>query len=172
MEDFFMFRAVLLILFLSTCLFAQNKSVYSEISNAKCQTINTSPVSGYLNCAGVGGYNLQVLDDDARMSVNVIAPDQKEYELDLWGHFRNFSSVGEKAEWRMKGNVPIALIIRYDVADRGGDDGKTTSYLLVAKITKANACLTDVVKPGKNQNLTARKLADKAALKPCKTIKE
>lgn len=115
--------------------FAQNKSIYTPISNKQCETKKTSPVSGYLNCPGAEGYSLQVLDDDARMSVNVLAPDQKSFELFFWGYFRNFSYVGEQAEWRMKENNPVALIIRYNVSDRG-DGTKISSYLMVAKITK------------------------------------
>lgn len=169
-----MFKIIICVsftLFLTFVSFAQNKSIYTPISNKECQTKTTSPVSGYLNCPGVGGYSLEVLDDDARMSVNVISPNKKTYELDFWGHFRNFSYVGEKAEWRMKGKSPVALIVRYNVSDKG-DNGETTSYLLIAKITKNKACVTDIVKPQKNQNLTAQKLADKAAAKPCKSIPE
>lgn len=169
-----MFKIIFCVSFtlLLTCVsFAQNKSIYTPISNEKCETKNTSPVSGYLNCPGAGSYNLQVLDDDARMSVNVIAPNQKVYELDLWGHFRNFSSVGEKAEWRVKGKTPVALIIRYNVSDKGDND-ETSSYLMIAKITKTQSCVTDIVKPSKNQNSIAQKLADSAFSKPCKKIKD
>lgn len=166
-----MFKAFFLLLLFSSFSFAQNKSVYTPISNAKCETKNTSPVSGYLNCPGTGGYSLEVLDDDVRMSVNVISPDKQSFELDFWGHFRNFSYIGEKAEWRMKGKSPVALIIRYNVSDKGDSDEKT-SYLIVSKITKKSACVTDIVKPSKSQNLTAQRLADKAAAKPCKAIAE
>lgn len=164
-----MLKVFFVLLVLQISIFAQNKSVYTPISNEKCETKTTSPASGYLKCDGVGGFKLFVLDDDARMSVTVVAPDQKEFELDFWGYFRNFSYVGEKVEWRMKGNNPVALIIRYNVSDKGDSD-KTSSYLMVAKITKQTACVTDIVKPAKNQNLTAQKLADKASLKPCKPI--
>ena len=162
-----MFKTFFFILLLSICVFAQNKSVYTPISNAKCKTTTTSPVSGFLNCPGAGGYSLEILDDDARMSVNVVAPDQQIYELDFWGFFRRFSSVGERAEWRLKKEKPIGLIIRYEVS-KPGDDGKTTSYLMVSKITPTKSCLVGIVNPGKNQNLTAQKLADTAAGKPCK----
>jgi hypothetical protein len=169
----FMFKNLLIMSFLllfSTLTFAQNKSIYTPISNKKCKTTTTSPASGFLNCPGTSGYHLEVLDDDARMSVNVVAPDQKVFELDFWGHFRNFSYVGEKAEWRMKGKNPVGLIIRYNVSDRG--EGKTpSSYLMVAKISQTSACLTDIVKPGKSQNATAQKLADRALNKPCKELK-
>lgn len=162
-----MFKAILFILLLSIGLVAQNKSIYTPISNEKCQTTTTSPVSGYLKCPGAGDYNLEVLDDDARMSVNVVAPDQKVYELDFWGFFRNFSYIGEQVEWRMKAGKPIGLIIRYNVSDRG-EGKKPSSYLMVAKISPIEACVTNIVKPSKNQNLTAQKLADTAAAKPCK----
>lgn len=166
-----LFFNISFLLLFSTALFAQNKSVYTPISITQCKAIQTSPASGYLECPGVNGYSLEVLDDDSRMSVNVISPDKQSFELDFWGHFRSFSYVAEKAEWRMKGKNPVALIIRYNVSN-GGDDDKKTSYLMVAKITKNSACVTDIVKPSKSQNLNAQKLADKAVLKPCKAIPE
>jgi len=63
--------------------------------------------------------------------------------------------------------VPTALIIRLKVKDQG-DDKPGTSYLIVSKLSNTAACVTDIVKPGKNQNLTAQRLADKASNKPCK----
>lgn len=44
------------------------------------------------------------------------------------------------------------------------------SYLTVSKITEDSACVTDAVKPVKNQNSEARKLADTAAGRPCLKI--
>jgi hypothetical protein len=41
--------------------------------------------------------------------------------------------------------------------------------LIVSKLSNTTACVTDIVKPGKSQNLTAQRLADKASAKPCKT---
>jgi hypothetical protein len=67
----------------------------------------------------------------------------------------------------MKGKTPVALIVRLNVYDRG-DGNKPTSYLLVSKLGQTGACVTDIVKPGKSQNLTAQKLADAAAKKPCR----
>ncbi len=160
--------AVLFVLFFSTLAFAQNKSVYTPLTNDKCQ-VKIDPVLPVMDglCPGVGGYNLQIYDDDARMSAGVVAPDREVSDLDFWGFFRNFSELGQQAEWRMKGNKPVGLIIRYLVSDRG--DGKTpSSYLMVAKISPTKSCVTDIVKPSKTQNLTAQRLADKALSKPCK----
>jgi len=59
------------------------------------------------------------------------------------------------------------LIIRLNVSDQG-DEKPPTSYLIVSKISATTACVTDIVKPGKNQNAQAQRLADKASNKPCK----
>ena len=57
--------------------------------------------------------------------------------------------------------------VRFDVSDRGDND-KRTSYLMVSKISPTESCVVGIVKPGKNQNAEARRLADSAANKPCK----
>jgi hypothetical protein len=161
-----------LILIFSTIAFAQNKSVYTDLAADKCKTVDVDqgmPGNYSGKCAGVGGFALEVYLDDERNSVGVVLPSKKTVGLDLWNYFGNFSELGAKAEWRMKGAKPVALIVRLNVADQG--DGKQpTSYLIVSKISAANACVTDVVKPGKNQNLLAQQLADKASNKPCKKI--
>jgi hypothetical protein len=96
----------------------------------------------------------------------VIAANKKTFDLDFWGYFGNFSQIGEKAEWRINGQTPVGLIVRYNVSDRG--EGKPpTSYLMVSKIGATESCVVGIVKPGKNQNAEARKLADSASNKPC-----
>ncbi len=167
-----MFKNLLIASFLllfSTAIFAQNKSVYTSLAADKCQTesVNQGMPGNYVGkCLGVSGYSLEVYLDDERNSLGVVMPNKEAIGLDFWSYFGNFSELGATAEWRMKGKIPVAVIVRLNVSDR--DDGKQTSYLIVSKITKTTACVTDIVKPSKSQNLTAQKLADKAALKPCK----
>jgi hypothetical protein len=169
----FMFKSwlVLSVLFLfSIAGVAQNKSVYTDLLPDKCKTVDVDKgMAGNYSgrCAGVGGYNLEVYLDDERNSIGVILPNKETVGLDFWNHFSNFSELGAKAEWRMKGKTPVALIVRLNVSDQG-DDGKQTSYLIVSKISSTGACVTDIVKPGKSQNLLAQQLADKALNKPCK----
>ena len=169
-----MLKTLLILSFLfifSTVAFAQNRSVYTDLADNKCTTVIAvdKDMSGNLTgrCKGVGGYDLEVYLDDERNSIGVVLPSKKTIGLDLWNYFSNFSELGEKAEWRMKGKRPVALIVRLNLSN-GGDGKPPTSYLVVARISATNACVTDVVKPGKDQNLTARRLADKAATKPCK----
>ena len=69
----------------------------------------------------------------------------------------------------MNGKKAVALIVRLNVSDKG-DEKPSTSYLVVSKISPTGACVTDIVKPGKNQNAQAQRLADEASAKTCKKI--
>lgn len=168
-----MFKRLLALSFVfvfSTIALAQNRSMYTSLAADKCKTIdvNQGMAGNYSGrCDGVGGYKLEVYLDDERNSIGVVLPSKKTVGLDLWNHFGNFSALGDKAEWRMKGRKPVALIVRLNVSDQG--DGKPpTSYLIVAKINATNACVTEIVKPGQNQNAQAQRLADVASTRPCK----
>jgi hypothetical protein len=169
----FMFKRLLVFSFLflfPTVALAQNKSTYTSLAANKCKTIavNKGMPGNYLGrCDGVGGYQLDVYLDDERNSIGVVLPSKKVVGLDLWNYFRNFSELGVTAEWRMKGKRPVALIVRLKVSDQG-DEKPPTSYLIVSKISDVDACVIDIVKPGKSQNAQARSLADKASTKPCK----
>lgn len=149
---------------------AQNKSIYTDLAADKCRTTEVDggmPGNYSGRCKGVGGFDLEVYLDDERNSIGVVLPSKETVGLDFWKHFSNFSALGERAEWRMKRDQPVALIVRLNVSDQG-DEKPPTSYLVVSKITRTAACVTDVVKPGANQNAQAQRLADKASTKPCK----
>ena len=148
-------------------------SIYTDLDEKKCKTIEKNEEEGWIvqECAGVGGYKLQVAEGDIRQTINVISPANKKSELNLWSVVSPaFSSVGQKAEWRVKTvegkPVPFALIVRYNASKEAPE--KTTSYLTVTKIDGDKSCVTDVVKPIKNANVKARELADVSADKPCK----
>ena len=149
--------------------FGQNRSVYTSTKANACRTIESSDkdAGSYIGeCAGVGGYKVQLLEGDIRQTLNIITPSRKKFELNFWGIYSGFSSIGEKIEWRTKRGIPVALIARYSVAN-ADDSTKSTSYLMVSKIGRTASCVTDAVRPGPNQNDEARKLADAASEKPC-----
>ena len=149
---------------------AQNKSVYTSLETKNCKTIESSvEESGWYRgrCKGVGGYKLEITEGDLRQTNNVVAPSGKIFELGFGQVSSAFSYVGAKAEWRMKGKIPVALIVRFIANSDAEDYKKNTSHLVVSKISKSGACITDVVAPGKTQNAEAQKLADAAAKKPC-----
>ncbi len=158
--------------------FSQTKkteSVYTDLASEKCKTIKSFPDEGGSyrgECAGIGGYKLEVLEGDLRQTINVVSPNRKKYELELWNKVSSgFSAVGDKAEWRVvragKTAKPTALIFRFNASDNPEKPEQNISYLVVVKITKSAVCVTDVVKPSANANTDARKLADVSADKPC-----
>lgn len=150
---------------------AQNKSVYTSTKTSACKTILSNPNEGgsyEAECAGVGGFKVRLIEGDIRQTLNIVAPSKKKFELEFWNFYSGFSAIGEKIEWRTKNGVPVGLIARYNVA--GSDDSqKSTSYLMISKISKTASCVVDVIMPGANQNEEARVSADAASTKPCKT---
>ncbi len=146
------------------------RSVYSSLDTARCRLLSRHEETGATlhRCRGVAGYALQVADDDARMSVNVVAPGGRVHPLSYWGTItHNFSSLGPRAEWRMRGERPIALIVRVNANEDSANPERTTSYLAVAKVSARGSCVTDRIAPGANANELARRAADRSAGRPC-----
>lgn len=168
-------QVVFCILVCAVCAFAQsNRSIYTNLGEKSCKTIkaDSSEAGSYeAICPGVGGFKLQVEEGDLRQNIQVITPAGQKHSLDLWTVVgSSFSSLGEKAEWRVKtvkGRVvPVALIVRYNLSNPE-ESTKTTSYLAVTKITAAKICVTEKIGPGANANVAARTAADTSADKPC-----
>ena len=151
-----------------------NRSIYTNLGAKSCRTIkaDSSEAGSYVGiCGGVGGYKLQVEEGDLRQNIQVITPAGQKHSLDLWTVVgSSFSSLGEKAEWRVRTQrgkvVPVALIVRYNLSNPE-DSTKITSYLAVTKITASKICVTDKIAPGPGANVAARAAADKSADKPC-----
>lgn len=151
-------------------------SVYTALDGATCKTLESSEEGGGWykgRCNGINAYKLLVMEGDLRQTITVLDPKQKEFPLELWSTVSSgFSSLGAKAEWRVKkqGNKtqPLALIVRFNVSENPEQPEKNTSYLVVSKITAQQICVTDIVKPQAKANELARKLADQAGAKACK----
>ena len=159
------------LLMLALPAYCQITSIYSDLTESKCRALESSSDEGgsYRGiCPGVAGYKLEVTEGDLRQSLNVIAPNKKKYELNLSNISGAFSNVGPRAEWRMKGKVPTALILRFNANADPNDPSKVTSFLVIAKVTRSQICVTDVVRPGPLQNTEARRFANHAAARPCK----
>jgi hypothetical protein len=147
------------------------KSVYTDLAAARCKTVEAAADEGahsVQKCPGVAGYELLVEDDDSRQSVTVVSPDGKRHPLNYWQVITSgFSSLGEKAEWRVErkgGQVrPFALIVRVNASENPEKPEQKTSYLAVAKLTAAEVCVTDKVKTNKE----AQAAADASEGKPC-----
>jgi len=172
--------AVFLIVFAAGVASAQsNTSVYTNLTGRQCKTLKSTSSEGGSyegQCPGVSGYKLLVQEGDLRQNIVVITPSGKKQSLELWNVVgSSFSSLGEKAEWRMKGAgakaSPVALIVRYNVANPEDSTKKGTSWLAVVRISSdaSQICVTESIAPGADQNVKARQAADSSASKPCKT---
>ena len=150
------------------------QSAYTSLAARDCKTISAHEegARSTQRCAGVGGYGLLVDDFDSRMSVTVVAPGGKKHDLRYAEVITTgFSAVGDKAEWRVRRQgkrvVPVAHNIRLNASEGGAHPEKQTSYLVVAKITPGQACVTDKIGPAADANAEARRAADTAASRPC-----
>ena len=125
-------------------------------------------MSSTSRCPGAAGHVLNVHDGDLRASIDIVTPDGRAHELNYWHVITGgFSTVGPRAEWRMRGGRPIALIVRVNASENPEDSTIITSYLAVAKITARQICVTDRIAPAPNANELARRAADTSADRPC-----
>ena len=157
--------------FAAATTFAQaNRSLYTSLDVKQCRTIKTETTGAgdyEGRCRGIAGYSLLLLEGDLRQNVIVVTPKGAKHSLDLWDVVSGgFSYVGPKAEWRMK-KKPVALILRYNASEDPENPNRKTSYLVVAKITPTEICVTDKISPGPKANDEARSAADNSTNKPC-----
>jgi hypothetical protein len=146
--------------------------LYSELEGAACKTVSVDREAGgsTRRCPGVHGYQLLVQDSDARMSIDVVAPDGSITPLQLSSIAGNgaFSSLGPRAEWRPSdGSAPTALIVRFNVFEQPEQPDRPTSYLVVARLAANDTCAVGRIAPGPQQNAQARKMAATAAGMAC-----
>jgi hypothetical protein len=148
------------------------RSVYTSLEDCRLVSTDEETGSSTQRCPGVRGYTLEVYDDDARMSIAVLAPGGAKHDLDYWQVITHgFSSLGQRAEWRLQTEAgrtrPIALIVRVNASEDPEYPERNTSYLAVARITSQRICVTDSIAPGAEQNVRARQAADRSAGRPC-----
>jgi hypothetical protein len=150
------------------------ESVYTSLSSKQCKTLKLykEGEGSIQSCAGVGGYKLLVEEGDLRTTITVVAPNGRKHPLHYWQVVTNaFSTVGDKAEWRViksgRRLVPRALIVRVNASENAENSEKITSYLAVAKITPQKICVTRKINPGATQNEEARSAADSSVNSPC-----
>lgn len=159
MKRFCLVASMLLVLSLFSVLTASSAraasasavSAYSDLHGKHCQTIDTTAHGASRLCRGVAGYALVVYDNDDRSSVDIVAPDNSLYPLSYWDVVTpGYSTVGQKAEWRMetrKGKrVPTALMVRLSKLDPRSPG----EMIAVARIYPDGACVVfrgDLVEP-------------------------
>src|SRR5437899_2843552 len=90
---------------------AQIKSVYTGLTSKNCREFKSDPKEDFLenSCRGFGGYKIHLLNiDSTKVHVDVIGPSGKRYSIIPSG-FMVPSTIGDRAEWRVKNGKPVAL---------------------------------------------------------------
>ncbi len=147
---------------------AGNDSAYTDFNPEKCREIEpgSAPGEGEFSptyeCRGYKGVAVTFAEGDLRALVA--------YGRDGRNHcafrqtFSGFNSVGNKIEWRLKGDKAIATILRWKVSYDPDDGSKTKDWLVVTKVDERQSCHVGYVEGSyPNANEKARWLADTAA---------
>lgn len=146
---------------------AAQTSAYTPLEGRACHARALhadDPVDGGgRRCPGVGGYALRIETGDDRDFVTLIPPRGRPVDLRLSEVVTvGFSSVGPRAEWRLRGRAPYALIFRLNHQDPEANANR--SPLVVVRLDRA--CVTAVIAAGPRQNERAREAADRPG--PCR----
>lgn len=150
---------------------AQLTSSYTNIGEKSCRKIKLTKADEHVimhrRCQGVAGYRLDIFSGEEHEYIEVTTPGGKKFDVSI--NPASYSFLDKRAEWRMRGTTPVALIVRFNMST---PDGKPTdSALVVSKVTKNSACVVDSVYGSKDQNVKARRIADSAQNRPCQPDK-
>jgi hypothetical protein len=146
---------------------AQSQSSVTSLSKKACRELKADAKDNVLyrgRCPGVGGYKLEILAGEEHEYIELITPAGRHFDVGI--NPVSYSFLGKTVEWRTRAGKPYALIIPYNL--RRPDNGRSTTSLVVSKISARSACVTDVVEPSRNQSVKAHKLAESAASRPCR----
>ncbi len=148
---------------------AEIRSLYTDLTDKACQVTGQAKAGegDWVNllCPGVFGYQLTKVDDDARQSLSLVR-DGKVQGLHFFGHVTPaFNHLGDKAEWRMQGQEPMALIVRMHIQEQAPDGAShKRQVLIVSKLAAAQSCVVKIINASKEKdaNHEAQAAADRA----------
>jgi hypothetical protein len=122
-------------------------------------------VISHRRCQGVAGYRLDIFSGEEHEYLSLTTPNGKSFDVGI--NPASYSFLDKKAEWRMRGSTPVALIVRFNLST---PDGKPVdSALVVSKLARTSACVVDSVYGSKDQNAKARQIADTAQTRKCRS---
>ncbi|MFZ2103054.1 MAG: hypothetical protein WAU86_21070, partial [Oricola sp.] len=146
------------------------ESVYTKIDDEKgCVSIDTDEMGGTVSCAGHGGYGVLLSEGDLRQTV-FFGYVGEWYSGPAWESFAAFNYTNDTVEWRARGSVPHATILRWFIENSNPDTGSPDEahrgqVLVVSKVGQpgvGDACVVGYVdalaNPGAND--MAREIAD------------
>lgn len=138
-------------------------SAYTKYNLDKCKRVSSSVEEsfGSFTCKGYAGIEFYFAEGDLR---TFMAYGANGFEhCSAQQTFGHFNSIFPTVEWRLDDSKPFAAIQRWIVSDLD-DASKTTSWLGVTKIEKANSCRVAIVMGSlPHANDKAREVADAMA---------
>jgi len=145
-----------------------NSSSYTSIEERDCTTLDSDNIGSVQECESFENIGVKVVVGDSRESI-ILTRKEREYDLELLSTFKNiFSSFGSTLEWRhelINSKNIKGLIIPLNMSDDSENLDKTSTYLVVAKITTDKICVVAKIAPQKEQDEIAREILD-TSLKP------
>ncbi|MBV2093240.1 MAG: hypothetical protein KUF72_20355 [Candidatus Thiodiazotropha sp. (ex Ctena orbiculata)] len=175
----YLISAITLAVILSGCFATYQdsgfKSVFTSLNNCQSFTDPTDPNSTpYKLCAGIAGYQLILRKVGAgRKSIEILSDSQQSFPLNYQEVVtRQMFHLGDQAEWRISessgGSEPRALIAELHVHEDLDEPHQVTAvYLVVAKISTNESCVTDVLEQQKVSRQQLHQLADSAQQRAC-----
>ena len=147
---------------------AQLTSRYTNIGEKSCLQIPLTKkdehVIQHRRCQGPAGYKLDIYAGEEHEYLSLITPGGKSFDVSI--NPASYSFLDKRAEWRMRGSSPVALIVRFNMSM---PDGKPVdSVLVVSKVARTSACVVDSINGSKDQNIKARQIADTAQTRQCR----
>ncbi len=173
MKNIITFTSLLFFIFLA--LHAQDESSliltssYTSIEQKDCITLDSDNMGSVQECESFTNIGVKVIEGDMRQSI-ILRRNKKEYDLAFSSIVSpTFSSLGLQIEWRHEIGKPEnvkGMIVRLESSDNENLD-RTSSYLIVSKITSSEMCVIAKVVPQHNQNVIARAVLDTKLERPC-----
>jgi len=140
-------------------------SVYTKIDLEACEALpapeEEGTWGGWWMCAGYQGVPVYVAEGDLRMFVS-FGPNARN-EPAANQTLPNFNTINQTLEWRLRGQVPFATILRWFPQD--GATGVTGSILIVTRYRPGSVCQVALIdaQANPNANVLARNAADTMA---------
>lgn len=156
------------------------RSIYRELNPQNCRLRGgDGHVGSTFDCpSGIAGNKVALygINGPIKEGLSITTANGKTFSLKLYEALREYNRTGfvykiadgAKAEYRTNNRLARAnaggLIFRVNLEH---NDGEKLSNLVVVKLTRNRACITNIVEPKKGQNVRARQLADKAFQVQC-----
>ncbi|MEM8542139.1 MAG: hypothetical protein AAGF25_14385 [Pseudomonadota bacterium] len=152
----------------STELGSEIESVYSKLDlDGECKPYDLYEQGGSFFCPGYSGYGVLFAEGDLRQSVFYGFVGEW-FAEGAFESFSGFNYVSGTIEWRLKGGVPFATIMRWFISSGDGDGTNDGQVLVVSKVAQpgiGDGCVVGYVDALENAdaNVMAREIADELA---------